>query len=32
MSVRDRRKIADNHIFHIKIGPNAEVFSISFRN
>ena len=25
MSVRERRRIADNHVFNIKIGPNAEV-------
>jgi hypothetical protein len=25
MSVRERRKVAENHVFHIKIGPNSEV-------
>ena len=32
MSVKDRRKIADNQVFHIKIGPNAEVFALLCRN
>ena len=26
MSVRDKKKLSENHLFHIKIGPNAEVF------
>ena len=32
MSVKDRRKIADNQVFHIKIGPNAEVLPFASRN
>ena len=32
MSAKERRKAPDNQVFHIKIGPNAEVTSLSHRN